>query len=407
MNESLLLSSLKQHELAETAEKLNDALTERTQALADEHCRKDEFLAMLAHELRNPLAAIVNSVYLLALEKNETSNQQSARQIIGRQLGQLTRLIDDLMEISRISSGRVRLRPERVVLSGILEQAVETARPLIDERRHTLEVSLPARQLWLVADSARLEQIVVNLLTNAAKYTPEGGKIWLTAEQEGEEAVIRVRDTGSGIAADLLPHVFDLFTQGERTLDRSQGGLGIGLALVRRLVELHQCRVEAQSTLGQGSEFVVHLPIGPSHEPTAPTPAVESARPPTTATALRVLVVDDNEDMALSTAMLLQAAGHQTRLAHSGLEALAAAGDYQPDLVILDIGLPGIDGYEVARRMRQQPGLERVVLLAMSGYGQPSDFERSHAAGFDHHFVKPVPLAKLSEVLAGVPARTV
>lgn len=407
MNESLLLSSLKQHELTETAEKLNDSLTERTQALADEHRRKDEFLAMLAHELRNPLAAIVNSVYLLALEKNETGNQQSARQIIGRQLGQLTRLVDDLMEISRISSGRVRLRPERVVLSGILEQAVETARPLIDERRHTLEVSLPAHQIWLAADAARLEQIVVNLLTNAAKYTPEGGRIWLAAEQDGEEAVIRVRDTGSGIAADLLPHVFDLFTQGERTLDRSQGGLGIGLALVRRLVELHQGRVEAQSTLGQGSEFVVRLPLGPSHEPTPPTLALESARPPTTATALRVLVVDDNEDMALSTAMLLQAAGHQTRLAHSGLEALDVARDYQPDLAILDIGLPGIDGYEVARRMRQQPGLHRVVLLAMSGYGQPSDFERSHAAGFDHHLVKPVPLAKLLEVLASVPARAV
>lgn len=403
MNQSLLLSSLKHHELAERAEQLNAALHEQSAELADQDRRKDEFLAMLSHELRNPLAALVNAAFILSLEKSETSLQRDARAIIDRQLGQLTRLVEDLLEISRITTGQIRIRPERVVVSGILESAAQTARPMIEQHAHTLDISLPTGPVWIVADAARLEQIVVNLLANAAKYTADGGQIWLSAEQEGAEAVIRVRDTGIGIPPDLLPRIFDLFTQADRTLDRSQGGLGIGLALVQRLVELQQGRVEALSAIGQGSEFIVRLPIAPDAEAAPLASADPDAR--TSVANLRVLVVDDSLDTAHTTATLLNVAGHETRLAHDGPAALKAAFDYQPDVVILDIGLPGMDGYEVAQRIRQHPGLEKVALIAMTGYGQPADFARSRAAGFDEHFVKPVPLAKLSEAMAAMKAR--
>jgi PAS domain S-box-containing protein len=373
---------------------------EQAEALADLHRRKDEFLAMLSHELRNPLAPISNAVHLLRLQKNENQLQQQARTVIERQVTQLTRLVDDLMEVSRISTGRVQLRHDQVVLSGIVECAVEAARPLMDQRRHELTVSLAPQPILLYADAARLEQVVVNLLTNAAKYTDEGGHIWLSVQKEGDEAVLRVRDTGVGIAPELLPRVFDLFTQAERSLDRSKGGLGIGLALVQRLVEMHRGRVEAYSALGQGSEFVVRLPVLLTPTPQAPSTPTETPTP--TGPSLRVLVVDDNVDTAESLAMLLKTSGHDARTALTGPTALEAALDYRPNVVLLDIGLPGLDGYEVAKRMRQQPGLRNAVLVAMTGYGQASDRQRSHDAGFDHHLVKPADFGKVQQILATI-----
>ncbi len=315
-------------------------------------------------------------------------------------MGQLNHLVDELLEVSRITTGRVRLRQERIVVSGIVERAVETARPLIEQRRHELTVSLPAHPIWLHADAARLEQVVVNLLTNAAKYTDEGGHIWLTVEQEGEAAVLRVRDTGTGIDPELLPRIFDLFTQAERSLDRSQGGLGIGLCLVQRLVDLHGGTVEVYSVLGQGSEFVVRLPAMATSLPPSPSLSIQTAQPP--ATGCRVLVVDDSKDAAVMLAMLLEASGHEVRMAHDGPTALKATIDHRPDVVLLDIGLPGLDGFEVAKRIRQQPALKHILLVAVTGYGQESDRERSQDAGFDHHLVKPADFDTLQDILATV-----
>ena len=383
---------------------------EQAQALADLDRRKDEFLAMLGHELRNPLAALSNAVLLLRLQKNVEPIQQQSRGIIERQVGQLKHLVDDLLEVSRITTGSVRLRQERISVSGVVERAVETAQPLIAQRRHELKVSLPQQPIFLHADAARLEQVLVNLLNNAAKYSEEGGRIWLSVEQEGaaegkaNEAVsvpmvvIRVRDTGIGIAPELLPRIFDLFTQADRSLDRSQGGLGIGLCLVQRLVELHGGTVEAHSVLGQGSEFVVRLPVMLTALPASPSPATETVQPP--AKGCRVLVVDDNVDAAQSLAVLLEMTGHEVWLAYDGPTALKAAIDYRPDVTLLDIGLPGLTGYEVAQQIRQQPALKNIVLVALTGYGQESDLQLSQEAGFDHHLVKPVDFAEVEKILA-------
>ena len=379
---------------------LEKQITEQAAALADLHRRKDEFLAMLSHELRNPLAPISNAVHLLRLQKGENPIQQQAREIIERQVGQLSRLVDDLLEISRITTGRVQLRQERVAVSGIVERAVESVRPLIDQHKHELTVLLSPQPIWLYADATRLEQVVVNLLNNAAKYTDEGGHIWLTVQQEDDACVLRVRDTGIGIPPELLPRIFDLFTQAARSLARSQGGLGIGLCLVHRLVEMHRGTVMAYSALGQGSEFVVRLPMMVSPEAQPPLPPKETAEP--IGPSLRVLVVDDNVDAAQSLAMLLKVSGHQVRKAHTGPTALEAALDYRPNVVLLDIGLPGMDGYEVAERIRQQPVLQNVVLVAMTGYGQDADRQRSQEVGFNAHMVKPVDFGKVLEILATV-----
>lgn len=268
---------------------------------------------------------------------------------------------------------------------------------MIDQRQHVLALHLPPLPIWIHGDSTRLEQVVVNLLNNAAKYTDEHGHIWLSLQQDGDEAVLQVRDSGVGIASELLPRIFDLFTQAERSLARSQGGLGIGLALVQRLVEMHGGKVAASSVFGQGSEFVVRLPVRPA-KAQPPSPPTEGAKP--TGPSLRLLVVDDNVDAAESLAMLVQASGHDVRTAHDGPAALETAHDYRPDVVLLDIGLPKMDGYEVAKKMRQQPFLTNVVLVAMTGYGQESDRQRSQEAGFDHHLVKPANFKKVQEILA-------
>jgi CheY-like chemotaxis protein/two-component sensor histidine kinase len=355
---------------------------------------------MLSHELRNPLAPIMNAVHLLRLQKQENRIQHQARTVIERQVGQLTRLVDDLMDVARITTGRVQLRPDRIVVSGIVERAVETVRPQIDQRRHVLTVSLPPQPIWLNADAARLEQVVVNLLTNAAKYTSERGHIWLTVQQEGNECVLRLKDTGVGIAPELLPRIFDMFTQAERSLDRSQGGLGIGLALVQRLVEMHAGRVEVISELGKGSEFVVRLPAALSSEPPVLAPSIGSAKP--AATALRVLVVDDNADTAETLASLLREVGHDVRIGYDGPSALEVALSFLPNVVLLDIGLPGLSGYEVAKRLRQQSVLRNVVLIAVTGYSQDSDRRSSLEAGFDHHLIKPANFDKVQQILAMV-----
>ena len=372
---------------------------EQATALADLHRRKDEFLAMLSHELRNPLSPILNAVQLLRLQGDESLLQREARSVIERQVGQLTRLIDDLLEVSRITSGRVRLQQDRLDMRGIVERAVESARPLITRRGHELSVTKPDKPIWLHADSARLEQVVVNLLNNAAKYTEEEGKIRLIVGQEGDDMVLSVQDTGVGIAPEVIPHIFDLFTQADRSLDRSQGGLGIGLALVQRLVEMHRGTVSAHSKgLGRGSEFTIRLPVLHSQpKPPGPNPAKIAERP---AEGSRILVVDDNEDSANMLAILLKTSGHAIRTAYTGPMALEIAAEFLPELVLLDIGLPGINGYEVARRLRQIPQLHRIKLVAMTGYGQESDIRLAQEAGFDSHQVKPINFAKVSELLA-------
>lgn len=375
--------------------------------LAELDRRKDEFLAMLSHELRNPLAPILNAALLLRLHSNRNRLQgienpvvQQAATIIERQVGQLARIVDELLEVSRISTGRIQLQNDRLVLSVVVQHAVATVSSLIDEHKHELAVSLPPEAIWVMGDAARLEQVMVNLLTNAAKYSDDGGHIWLKLQQEGEEAVLRVRDTGVGIAPEILPRIFDLFTQAERSLDRSQGGLGIGLALVKRLVEMHGGTVTASSVVEQGSEFVVRLPVVAPPETQPPPPAVKKSQSPRP--SLRVLVVDDNVDTVATLAMLVRESGHEVRTAYDGSAVVEAALDFRPNIVLLDIGLPGLNGFEVAKMLRQQPQLGDIVLVALTGYGQDSDRKRSREAGFDHHLVKPGDFEKVLQILASV-----
>ncbi|HEX8201798.1 MAG TPA: response regulator [Isosphaeraceae bacterium] len=362
--------------------------------------RKGEFLAMLAHELRNPLAPLLGSLHLLGLDNADVAEVQQARAVAERQVRHLARLVDDLLDVSRINSGKVHLRKEAVVLQEAVARAVETVRPLVEARRHAIAVEIPPEPVLLEADADRLAQILANLLNNAAKYTEPGGHITVQAGRDGDFAVVRVRDTGIGIAPELLPRVFDLFTQAERSLDRSQGGLGIGLTLVRRLVELHGGGVHVISAgAGQGSEFVVRLPLGapePARAADRPAPAAEAGEPQ----PHRVLVVDDNTDGARVLARLLQAGGHRVRVAHDGPSALEAARAEPPDVVLLDIGLPGMDGYEVAQRLKAMEGPDHALLVALTGYGQEEDRRRSVEAGIDHHLIKPVDPGALQDLLA-------
>jgi signal transduction histidine kinase/ActR/RegA family two-component response regulator len=373
--------------------------------MTDLHRQKDEFLAMLSHELRNPMAPLASATEVLRLSKLDDPLQQQACSIIERQVGNLKVLVDDLLEVSRLTTGRVRLRTERIAIADIIRRAVETTEPLVKARRHTFELRVPTEPAWIHGDSARLEQVVVNLLANAAKYTPEGGRIWLTVEPGPERVLLRVRDTGVGIGADLLPHVFDLFRQAERSLDRAEGGLGIGLSVARRLVGLHGGELTVASEVGKGSEFVVTLPA--MLEPaTAAQPRAPIGRPATIdqgrdqKQAQRVLVVDDNVDGAEILNVLLTASGHEGLVAHDGVDALRAAHDFKPDVVLLDIGLPKLDGYEVARRMREDPAMQGLLLIAMTGYGQEADRRRTEEAGFDHHLVKPVNFAEIERILS-------
>lgn len=370
-------------------------------ALADADRRKDEFLATLAHELRNPLAPIRNALQMMHMTPDHEVHAD-AHGIIERQLRQMVHLVDDLLDVSRISQGKVELRREHVDLVSAIQAAVETSRPLIAAGQHELAVRLPAPGALIVdADLTRLTQIIANLMNNAAKYTPERGRINVSAEREGEQAVIRVRDSGIGIPRDMLPRVFDLFAQVDRSLERSQGGLGIGLALVRKLVEMHGGTAEADSDgANQGCTFTVRLPI--IHAPADANAEAVGAPLHGVANDVRVLVVDDNIDSAQSMSQLLMMLGYHTRTAHDGLEAVRVANAYQPQAVILDIGLPKLSGLDAARRIREQAWGQGALLIALSGWGQDEDRQKTHQAGFDHHFVKPVDVDALIHVLAEV-----
>ncbi len=389
--------------------RLEEETKRHAEELVEADHRKDEFLAMLGHELRNPLAPIRNALRVVRPGKQEPRPEvRQAYDIIERQVENLARLVDDLLDVGRITSGKIRLQKERIDLAAVVARALEGARPLIDARRHTLEVNLPEVPVPVEADPVRLAQVLWNLLNNAAKYTPDGGRITLTVER-GDEAVVRIRDTGTGIAPEMLPKVFDLFTQVERTLDRAQGGLGLGLTLVRRLTEMHGGTVAATSEgLGQGCEFVVRLPVLPDEAPAAEPVRPSAERRVAPAPGRRILVVDDNRDSAESLAMFLRLFGNDVRTVHGGRLALVVAETYRPDVVLLDIGLPGLDGLEVCRRLRTRGGEIQPLIVAMTGYGQEEGRRHSEEAGFDHHMVKPVDLEALQELLSRPdPARAV
>ncbi|QRN96579.1 CHASE domain-containing protein [Archangium violaceum] len=390
-------------EAERSADGLRVALGERARVeeqLREADRRKDDFLAMLAHELRNPLAPVLTAVQLMERKLEEGQDIGRERDVVERQVHHMRRLVDDLLDVSRVTRGKIQLQKRPVELVAAVGRALEAARPFSESRAHTLSARLPLVPVWTEADPVRLEQVFTNLLHNAAKYSERGGRITLSLAREGGEAVVRVEDTGMGIPAEALPHLFEPFMQVARTLDRAQGGLGLGLTLVKQLVEMHGGRVEAASEgVGRGSVFTVRLPLLPeARVPVEP----EDARPEREMPSARrrVLVVDDNVDAAELLGEVLELDGHQVTVVHDGPAALELVGGVDPDVVFLDIGLPGMDGYEVARRMRQRPGGADLMLVALTGYGQASDRQRSHEAGFDTHLVKPVELDTVRALVA-------
>jgi two-component system, chemotaxis family, CheB/CheR fusion protein len=377
------------------------ALKEVADKLAEADHRKNEFLAMLAHELRNPLAPIRNALELLRRSEAIAPAIQPASDMIGRQLAQMVRLIDDLLEVSRITSGAFGLRRERVELGSLARQAVEAALPLCQAREQSLTVRLPRSAVYVDADPTRFNQIVGNLLHNASKFTDRGGEVALIVEASGRDVTIRVRDNGIGIAAADLPRIFEMFSQADRSLERSTGGLGIGLALVKQMAEMHGGTVTATSGgIGHGSEFTVSLPI--VVDAPAPERTVSGLEVPQVA-ARRVLVVDDNRDAATSLAMLLELNGHEVRVVHDGVEALAEAERFRPQVMLLDIGLPRLNGHEAARAIRKEPWGKDILLVALTGWGHEEDRQKSREAGFDAHLVKPVELKGVLLLLASAP----
>jgi PAS domain S-box-containing protein len=360
--------------------------------------RKDEFLATLAHELRNPLAPIRNGLEIMKMAGSDIGAVEKARSMLERQLEQMVRLVDDLMDLSRISRGKIELKRERVQLAAVVENAVETSRPLIDLMGQELTLTVPQHPIVVDADMTRLAQVFLNLLNNAAKYSERGGHIWLTVERQGSDVVVSVRDAGIGIPADKLGSVFDMFSQVDRSLERSQGGLGIGLNIVKTLVEMHGGSIEGKSDgPGRGSEFVVRLPV-----------VVEASVPPrpkggeqaSHKSSLRILIVDDNRDSADSLAMMLKIMGNDTRTAYDGKEGVVLAEEFRPDVLLFDIGLPKLNGYEACRLIRQQPWGKAAILIAVTGWGSEDDRQRSREAGFDHHMVKPADANTLMKLLA-------
>ena len=372
--------------------------------LVDADRRKDEFLAMLAHELRNPLAPIRNAAAIMRQAADKPAVVERARSVIDRQLQQMVRLVDDLLDVSRVSSGKITLQTQPVAVGPVVAAAVEMARPLMESSGHTLTIDVPADPIPLSADPARLTQVVGNLLTNAAKFTDRGGRVSLTVRRVGDAAVIAVKDTGVGLRADMRTRIFDLFAQADTTLERSRGGLGIGLTLVKRLVEMHGGTVEAHSDgPGKGSEFVVRLPVAAA-VPAPVAPATPDASPAAGA-ALRVVVADDNADSAATLSDMLRLLGHDVTTVADGEAAVAAAEAVRPDVIVSDIGMPRLNGYEVARQVRSRPWGGGVFLVALTGWGQADDRAKSAAAGFDHHLVKPVDPDALGRLLAGVTPR--
>lgn len=372
-------------------------ITERKRmedALREADHKKDDFIALLAHELRNPLAPIRNGLEVLRLTADGNSSEH-ARDVMDRQLSHMVRLIDDLLDISRINRSKMELRKRCIALADVVNSAVEIARPLIEEASHALTVSLPAGPVFLDADLTRLSQVFGNLLTNSAKYTPKGGQIWLTAERRGWEVVVSVRDTGIGIPEGSLANIFDMFSQVDRSVERSTGGLGIGLALVKGLVEMHGGTITAASEgEGKGSTFTVTLPVADRREPPAEKPV--NGHPPT---GKRILVVDDNRDGAESLAKMLELLGNEVFTANDGLEAVEAAERFSPEFILMDVGMPHLNGLDATRQIRKQPWGKEVTIIALTGWGQESDKDRSKAAGCDGHLVKPVSLPELENVL--------
>ena len=394
--------------------RLISELQRRAEELAEVDRRKDQFLAMLAHELRNPLAPIVNALEIMRLREEPDPVYVRARSAMERQVRHMVHLVDDLLDVSRISTGKVPLRQEPVLLADIVQQAVETSRPLITKRNHALTIDLPRQAVRLFADRTRLSQVISNLLNNAAKYTDPGGRITLSCERDGDDVVIRVRDTGIGISVELLPRVFDLFVQADRAADRALGGLGIGLTVAQRLVQMHGGSITARSKgLGQGSEFMVRLPGLPSEQRRPPQPLMDAdadelaedldedgpRRELSPGPRMRVLLIEDNDDIRSTLQDLLLAHGHQVDVAGDGIEGLRLAQLQRPDVALIDIGLPKLDGYQVAARFRAELPWPP-VLIALSGYGQPEDRSRARTAGFDAHLVKPVRLDELLHALA-------
>ncbi len=369
-------------------------------ALKEADSRKDEFLATLAHELRNPLAPIRNGLQILRMAP-EGPRAEEVRGMMDRQLTHMVRLIDDLLDVSRVSRGRIDLRKVRMSLQEAVSSALETSRPLIEANEHRLTLDMPADPLWVEGDLTRLAQVVSNLLNNAAKYTSPGGHIRLTVRRQNGHADIEVVDNGLGIDADMLPRVFDLFTQADRHLDRSQGGLGIGLALVSKLVEMHGGTSRAVSEgHDKGSIFTVSLPLI-DEQGAAIGKGLQKTQKKTMA-PMKVLIVDDNIDSAQTSLWMLDLMGHKGTLAHEGVRALEIARDLKPDVVLLDIGMPGMDGYEVCRQLRRMPEMKNKTVIAQTGWGQESDRQKAFAAGFDHHITKPVSLDLLTQLLADI-----
>ena len=388
-------------ELEERVTERTSALEATTQALQEANHRKDEFLAMLAHELRNPLAPIRTAVQLLRLKELAEPHRNRARDVIERQVEHLVNLIDDLLDVSRITRGMITLQLEPVLIGAIVARAVETARPAIDAHRHLLEIELPDELISVEGDKTRLVQVIANILHNAAKFMDDGGRIRLSVRRDGQYVAIKIADTGIGIAPELVPRIFELFTQVHSKSERAQGGLGIGLALVRRLTEMHGGSVSVRSEgPGRGAEFTVKLPVMASalavlssqRKDPGVIPQIEPQR---------ILVADDNHDAAEALSLQLQLAGHDVRTAHDGVEALTVAQAFEPDIVLLDLGMPKMDGYEAARELRLRPiGGKRMALIALTGWGQQQDRDRTADAGFDAHLVKPVAEAQLFKALA-------
>jgi signal transduction histidine kinase/CheY-like chemotaxis protein len=381
---------------------LEQRVVDRTAKLTEADQRKDEFLAMLAHELRNPLAPIRFAVESLKTNAPPAAAER-ARGVIDRQVGQLVRLVDDLLDVSRITANKMTLRREPHDVAGLMATAVESITPLANAADHTLTVEVPLVSLYVDGDGARLVQVFANVLNNAVKFTPRGGRIWFSGEQRGGEAVLRVRDTGMGIALSELPRVFDMFQQAEPIMERSADGLGIGLTLARRLVEMHGGRIGISSGgSGQGTEVEIVLPLT-----VMPPPAAVAAGPPpvTTGGVLRVLIVEDNPDAAEMLEMAVSSLGHVTAVAHDGAAAISLASSVMPDIVFLDIGLPVMNGYAVARALRQRPGFAHVHIAAVTGWGQDEDRRRSREAGFDSHFTKPLSPVVLEELLTAIAQR--
>jgi signal transduction histidine kinase/CheY-like chemotaxis protein len=397
------------HDLSRSR-KMEDELRLRAEGLAAEGRKKDEFLAMLGHELRNPLAPIRNAADLIGGEGVGRAQRDRLRRLICDQVGVLSRLVDDLLDAARIQQGKVQLRPEPCDLKAVVEAAVEASRAELEARRHQVFIATPEEPLWAECDARRINQVLSNLLSNAGKYTEPGGRVWVSLERDGKAGdacgtacAIRVRDNGRGISPDFLPHVWDLFSQEPATMDRPTGGLGIGLTLVRRIVEMHGGTVEARSQgRGQGSEFVLRLPCRPmgwrGRPPTMPAMTAFPAR------SLRALVVDDNFAAAETTAIMLRQEGHAVSVVHDGPAALATDANFKPDVVLLDIGLPEMDGYEVARRLREQD--PTAVLVAVTGYGGAAEQKRGMEAGFHHYLVKPVEPATIRRILADIARAT-